>query len=150
MRTDAVNAKKIVQVLAPAARTADANGTVDTQGFHKITLLFSAGAEGITLDGTNYLQFKVEHSDASGSGFADVAAEDIIVPANAAAMVQAPASGVVCVLNDNAEAPAVYAVGYVGAKRYVKVTADHVGTHGAATPYEVLAILEAPEFAPAA
>lgn len=151
MRFDFVNNKKVVQGLAPAGRTADASATIDTDGFNGVTLMVEFGAEGVTLSATDKVEIKVEHSDASGSGFTAVKEADLILPANKAAALVAPDSnGVVAVLDDNAEMPATYAFGYRGSKRYVKVTIDFSGTHGTATPCAVHAILEAPEFAPAA
>jgi hypothetical protein len=149
MRFDLVNQLKVVQVLAAAARAADANGTLDTDGFHSITIIPEFGGEGVTLSATDKVEVKVEHSDASGSGFVAVKADDLILPAGKAAALVAPdTNGVILVLDDNAEMPAVYPFGYKGSKRYVKVTLDFSGTHGTATPCAVTAVLSHPEYAP--
>lgn len=90
------------QTLAPAARTASANGTgVDLQGFESATVLFSTGA--IT-DGTHTP--KLQESD-DNSTFTDVAAADLIGSFSAVTS----ASG----------GNAVQEVGYKGTKRYIRV-----------------------------
>lgn len=147
---DYVNDKKISQVLVPLARTADANGEIDRQGYDALTILFDFGAEGITLSTTDKIEAVIEHSDSSGSGFAAVAAADIVVPDNAPTGAQAPdTNGTVFVADGNADIPSIPAFGYVGSKRYVKATLNFSGTHGAGTPTAVTAILENPLYKPA-
>ncbi|MCG5220272.1 Bbp16 family capsid cement protein [Streptosporangium soli] len=101
-RLDNVNDLSIATSLAPAARTATANGTgVDLAGYNAATVVIASGT--IT-DGTLYT-FQVEESD-DNSNFTAVADADLIgtEPALAAA-------------DDNV----VREVGYKGIKRYVRV-----------------------------
>lgn len=113
-----------VQSLAPASRTADANGTgVDLQGYEGAEIVFDVGAEGVTLSGTDKIALEVEESD-DNSTFTDVAAADLIGEESA---------GVVKTLDENAEAPAIYSVGYIGSKRYVRAVVNYSGTHGTGT-----------------
>ena len=60
---DLANNLIAVQSLAPAVRTADANGTgVDLQGFEGAMCIFDIGAEGDTLSGSVKIDVKLEHS----------------------------------------------------------------------------------------
>lgn len=148
---DKVNDKKVSQVLAPAVRTADANGEIDRLGYDALSILFDFGAEGVTLSTTDKIEGVIEHSDTSGSGFAAVAAADIVVPENAPTGAQAPdTNGTVFVADGNADIPANALFGYKGSKRYVKVTLNFSGTHSTGTPTAVTAILENPLYSPAA
>lgn len=128
------------QSLAPASRTADANGTVvDLAGYEGAVIVFDVGAEGITLSGTDKIALKVEHGDlANGSDMVAVPVGDLIGEESA---------GVVKTLDDVAEAPAIYAVSYIGAKRYVRAVADYSGTHGAGTVIAAHVVKGAPRHA---
>lgn len=92
--------------LAPAARTATANGTaIDLAGFNAAGIVWNVGA--IT-DGTHTPT--IEESDASGSGFAAVAAADLSTTLAA------------LTANTNQE------VSYLGSKRYIRAVITCAGT----------------------
>lgn len=92
-----------------AARTATTNGTtVDLQGYQSATVLFNAQA---WTDGTH--TFSIEHSDASGSGFAAVAAADL--------------DGTAPVITAAGAQLATYRVGYLGNKRYIRAVQTVAG-----------------------
>ena len=60
---DLANNIKLMQSIAPAALDADANGTgVDTQGYENVAICVDTGVEGISLSGTNKIEFELEHS----------------------------------------------------------------------------------------
>ena len=104
---DLANNLSIVQSLAPASRTANANGAaVDLQGYEGALILISTGA--IT-DGTH--TFEVQESD-DGTTFTAVANSDLIGTE--------PAVGAT---NDNTD----YKIGYIGSKRYVRVVVTVAG-----------------------
>lgn len=106
---DLKNNLGFAQSLAPAARTASANGTgVDLQGFEAALVVLSPGT--IT-DGTHTP--KLQESD-DNSSFSDVAAADLI--------------GSFAALASNT----IQKVGYKGAKRYVRavVTVSGATTGG--------------------
>lgn len=87
--------------LAPAARTASANGSaVDLQGFGSATFLFGFGA---WTDGTHTP--KAQESD-DASSWSDVAAADLV--------------GTVSAVSSSAGQNAVQKLGYIGNKRYVR------------------------------
>ena len=80
-----------------ALTTGSTNGTaVDTRGFESVTLL---GQADTAFAGT----FTVQESDASGSGYADAAADDVIGT------------------NGVAATAGIVSLGYTGSKRYVRV-----------------------------
>jgi hypothetical protein len=102
---DLKNNIALTQSLAPAARTASANGTgVDLQGSESAVVMFSLGA---LTDGTHTP--KVQESDASGSGYTDVAAADLI--------------GSLSALSANT----IQQVGYIGNKRYIRAVLTVAG-----------------------
>lgn len=146
MKRDGVTDKKIVQLLAPAARDADANADLDLAAYGypgKVTICFAFGAEGITLSGTDKIEAKLRHG-ASATPTTAVAATDVVFPADAVAAIQPGVSttGLIAIADGNADIPGVFSVGYVGSSRYVNALLDFSGTHGAATPTAVWAILE--------
>lgn len=134
---DLNNNIKLVQSLAPAVRTADANGDgVDLKGFEAAAICVDTGAEGITLSSTNKIEFELEHSD-DDSTYSDVAQADVIG-------VTLGSGGLFLTLDDNAESPQISEIGYVGGKRYVRVVANFSGTHGTGTPISAFVILGKP------
>lgn len=114
---DLKNNVSVATTLSPAARTANANGVgVDLQGFESALVVMHTGT--IT-DGNHTIQ--VEESD-DNVAFTAVADADLqgVEPVIAAA-------------NDDT----VYEIGYLGAKRYIRVTvavagATTGGVYGAA------------------
>ena len=124
----------VVQSLAPAARSSDADGTgVDLQGFESATIVIDMGAEGITLASTNKIEIELEHSD-DNSTFTDVTSSADVIGATP------DSNGVIATFDDPAEAPAIASVGYIGGKRYIRAVANFSGTHGTATPLAVSVI----------
>lgn len=103
MLRDGKNGLKFVETVAPQAVTGDATGTgVDLKDFDSCTL-FAHG------DGTFVGTVKIQESDASGSGYADAAAADVI--------------GTQDVAVDTTDA--VRTLGYIGSKRYVRAVFTH-------------------------
>ena len=129
---DLANNLIAVQSLAPAVRTADANGTgVDLQGFEGAMVIFDIGAEGDTLSGSVKVDVKLEHSDDDSSYSAVVSNNDITDGS-------IDSNGIWATFDDNAEAPAVVSIGYVGGKRYVRAVADFTGSHSSGTPMSAM------------
>ena len=124
----------VVQSLAPAVRTADADGsTVDLQGFESATVVIDMGAEGITLSGTDKIEIELEHSD-DNSTWTDVTSANDVIGATP------DSSGKIATFDADAEIPAISAVGYIGGKRYIRAVANFSGTHGTGTPFGVSVI----------
>lgn len=138
---DLANNIKLMQSLAPAVRDADANGTgVDIQGYENVAIVVDSGIEGITLSGTNKIEFELEHSD-DDSTYVDASSADVNGTLGA--------NGLFLTLDDNAESPQISEIEYLGTKRYVRVVANFSGTHGTGTPISAFVILGKPRHAPA-
>lgn len=113
--------------LAPATRNADATGSaVDLRGFESAALLLLIGAGGITFDGTNKIEFVLEHSD-DDAAYAPVAAGDV-------RGVAVTGAGIVKALTAAHAAASITELSYLGARRYLRLSADFSGTHGSGTP----------------
>lgn len=131
--------------LAAAVYATDQNGSgIDTVGYQSLMFIVNCGAEGVTLDAsTNYILFEVEESDTSASsGFTDVADADLT---NVDAGLN---TGTFKKLDDDADAPGMFFVGYKGNKRWVRVVVNFVGTHGTGTAVGVTAIQQHPATSP--
>lgn len=101
------------QSLAPAARTASADGdSVDLRGFDSAMILVDVGAY---TDGTHTIE--VQESD-DGSAWAAVADSDL--------------DGTEPVIDAAGDANAVTAIGYLGSARYVRVSVTATGTSSGA------------------
>ncbi|WTW96598.1 hypothetical protein OG216_25955 [Streptomycetaceae bacterium NBC_01309] len=116
MKRDLKNNVSVAQSLAPAARTAAADGAaVDIAGYRAVSVVIDTG----TATGTDpSFTFEVQESDTTTSGdFTAVADADLD-----------GAEPVVTTAND----VAAYEIGYRGRKRYLRVTIETVG--GTSTP----------------
>lgn len=135
---DNFSTHKVVGLTAPVAITGDTtSGACDLQGFASATFYVYFGADTTPPDGSNYWACKLTECDTSGGSYTDVAAADVIGST-------ANAFGVV---NSGSEDEAVYALGYKGSKRYVKVVVDETGT--VSTTVAVFAVLGDPAITPA-
>lgn len=134
------------QSIAPVVGTnggAPAEVVVDLAGCNSAVFLISTGVEAGTLDGSNYWTFTMTHADDDGTGvagsYSNVAAADV--------QGVTPASGVVLTLDANGETPQICKIGYIGGKRFVKITPGESGT-AQNLPQEVItikgALLDAP------
>lgn len=150
-KRDIVNDLSVAQLLIPAVRTADASSTgLDREGYQNAALLIAIGNSGDTLSGSVYATVIIEHSDALGSGYAAVAAADVVIPENAPTGVAAPdGTGIVYTFDAPAEDSLDILVGYVGSKQFVRARIDVTGTHTNGFPCAVHGILGMPQFAPA-
>ena len=138
---DLSNNLKIVASVVPAALDADANGTgVDTQGYENALVVVNCGVEGITLSGTDKIEFELEVSD-DNSSWTDATSDDVQGTLGA--------NGNFLTLDDNAETPSVTELEYLGNSRYIRVVANFSGTHGTATPMAASVILGKARHAPA-
>lgn len=115
---------------------------VDLRGLKSAEVIVDIGA--VTSIAGNSWTFALQHSDAAGSGFAAVEADDVVIQQDGAALA---ANGVFATVDAAEEDDAIYRVGYVGTKRYVRVVATAGGTPGN-TPIAVVVVGE-PNLAPA-
>ena len=127
---DLYNHIKPVQAIAPILvldATVPAAVEVDLAGFNSAVIEISNAAKPIGDTGT--ITLAVTHADDNGSGvagsYADVAAADI--------QGATPASGVVFTLATAAQAAAVTKIGYVGGKRFIKLTFAEASSNSTGT-----------------
>lgn len=101
------------------------SGDIDLEGFLAAEVLVNFGANGgDTLSGANYFTVKIEHADDDGEG----SAEDYAACESKDVLGLTPSSGVVVIVDDAAEDDLTYNFGYVGGKRFVKMTVTPEGT----------------------
>ena len=130
-----------VNSLVPAVRSADANGDgVDLQFFEGAMVVVSVGAEGDTLSSSVKIDFKLEESD-------DDSTYSAVTSSSSVSDGSVDSSGIFATFDDNAEAPAVASIGYLGGKRYIRVVADFSGTHSNGSPVAALVIKGHPRHA---
>lgn len=124
---DVKNNLKLVSTVLPqlASGTTDITGAaVDTQDSVGVAIVAHIGTSGDTLSGSVKIELQVQHSDASGSGFAACADADLNAAVSGGA-----ATGTFAIIDDPAEDDAIYKCNYIGSKRYIKVIVNLVGTH---------------------
>lgn len=98
------------------------------------TVIISVGEGGITFSSTNKVEFKLTHSDVTGSDFTAVTQDDVVG-------VTVGEGGIVRALVAAHATPSVTLVGYKGRKGFLRLLADFSGTHGTATPMSADVIL---------
>ena len=125
---DLYNNLEIIKVLDPVSRGDGNSGNkedIDLAGANSATLAWYVGACATATD-DNYWQIKLEHADDDGTGSAGtytaVAAKDVLG-------VTPHADGWVFYMKDHTTgASKISTVGYVGGKRFLKVSWDEQGT----------------------
>ncbi len=131
----------------PAVLTATPTAvTVDRRGFESVTFAIDAGIGGITFTGTNKVEWTMMHSD-DGSAWVNVATGDV---RGAAGSEPALTNGIVESYVAAKAAVSTTEYGYVGDKRYVRLTPVLGGTHSTGTMLGTKAILGHPANSPAA
>lgn len=127
-----------VASLAPAVRTADTNGSgVDLRDNDSNLLMSNIGTPGVTLSGTDKILIEVEESD-DNSTFTDVADADLINPKTGVN------TGTMAVYDGTTDAAGIVLNGYRGSKRYIRLVANFVGTHGTGTAVSASVVLGHP------
>lgn len=125
----------ILAVAALGNALLDADSTsanIDLQGYNAAEIVLSVGVGGIVFTPTNKVEFVLSHSD-DGSAFTAVESKDVLG-------LESVTDGIIKTLDAAHATAAAYRFGYVGNKRYVRLTADFSGTHGAGTPIAGLVI----------
>jgi len=120
-----INNLTLTQVLNPQTIQASAltSGNIDTQGVETLAVVVMVGNLADTLSGSIRVDIKIEHADDDGTGS----------PAAYAACADADvqnftglSSGIFKSLQAAGDKSKRYAIGYIGGKRFVKVTATPV------------------------
>ena len=126
---DLYNNLEVVSIIDPVTVTnngaPDAVEGIDLAGFNSALIVYSVGTEAGELSGTLYHTLKLEHADDDGTGsagaYSAVAAADVLG-------VTPSSTGIIFTIDDPAKDNAVYKCGYVGGKRFLKITAAEEGT----------------------
>lgn len=122
-------------------------GDLDLQGFDGAVIVVHVGAKHAsdTLSSTNKITVLVEDADDDGTGaagtYASVDAVDMVGVT--------PASGVCLTIDDAAKCAMVHQFGYVGDKRFLKVTATPAGTIANGVPIAIELCKGFPRYVPA-
>ncbi|MGF7160328.1 hypothetical protein FHS85_001951 [Rhodoligotrophos appendicifer] len=141
---DNYHSTKVAEAIAPAVLAADNTPVaIDLLGFNSATLALHVGVGGITFTGTNKIEFKLTHS-------VDGVTYDAVERSDVLGVDAVGAGGIIKALIAAHPASAVYRIGYVGYRRYIKVLADFSGTHGTGTPIAATAILGNAQLRPVA
>lgn len=133
-----------VNLIPPSIPSADTTPvSVDLIGYRGAMVMIWVGVGGITFSGTNRVDFVLEHST-DNSSWAAVAQSDV-------AGATVTAGGIVRSLIAAKAAIDATAteMSYIGGRRYIRMTADFSGTHGAGTPMTAFAVRGLPEQSPA-
>jgi hypothetical protein len=145
------NYKPVAHVVAQAiTATNTPSSGVDRSGFGAVEFLINVGTmTNVANSPQPTWAFHLEHSDSASSNFSAVTdANDVLIGSSKSPVTTPNAStGVFLTIDDAAEDAAVYSVGYVGTKRYVRLVATAANTPGS-TPYAVTALLAKPAIAP--
>ena len=127
---DLYNHIEFVQAIKPVLvldNIVPAAATVDLAGFNSAVIEVSCGAKGAGDTGT--ITLKVEHVDDDGTGssgtYASVEEKDMLGVT--------PASGVILTLVGGAVAAKTYKFGYVGEKRFIKLTLAEADSNATGT-----------------
>ena len=133
---------KIDESLNAIVKDADTNCTaVDSQGFSSVTHVVNVGANGITFSTTHKVEIELEHSDDNVT-FTDVTSNTDVVGGTVGT------NGLWQTIDADGDCNAVYAIGYVGGKRYSRVVLNFSGTHGTGTIFGVVGVKGRPLSAP--
>lgn len=131
--------------LAAASYAADAaSDAIDLQLFDSAVINLAVGVGGITFDATNKIDFVLTHSD-DGTAYTAVTASDL----NGKDAQSVVTSGIIKSLTAAHTTADVSEIGYIGGKRYLKLSADFSGTHATGTPISAVVIKGDPRIAPA-
>jgi len=128
-----IDVKRVISPVSVADTTAQVGTVVDGQGFGSVTYLIATGS---IADADATCTVLLEESDASGSGFAAVADADLLGTEVLAGFQ----------FDDDNECRKL---GYIGSKRYTRLTITPVANASAALLCAV-AVLSSPSIAPTA
>lgn len=128
-------------LIAPSTPSADTTPvSVDLLGFRAAAVMLYVGVGGISFSSTNKIEFVLEHS-ADNTNWSAVAQSDIVGATVAT-------GGIVRSLVAAKAAADIQELSYVGGRRYIRLTADFGGTHGAGTPMTAFVVRGLPEQLP--
>lgn len=128
MMRDSYNNHSVKVAVAAAALNATPTAPeIDIGDAQSVDIHIAVGVGGITFTTNNKVEFVLTHSDTSGSNYVAVTAADVIGPATVT-------NGIVKSLVSEHAAADVTKIGYIGGKRYLKLTPTFGGSHASPTP----------------
>lgn len=138
---DEATEKYPVEVITPGVYSADApSALIDLLNFQAATVLILVGIGGIAFSDANKIEVVLTAGDAAdGSDQAPVTDLDLVKDALCPAAIS---NGIVRSLVAPHAAAEVQKLGYVGGRRYIRLTIDFSGVHGTGTPIAVTAVKE--------
>ncbi|EFO32612.1 conserved hypothetical protein [Roseibium sp. TrichSKD4] len=107
---------------------------VDLQDHNAAEILVDIGVGGIVFSDANKIELKLEHSQ-DGSEFNAVTDTDVL------GIESVEEGGVIKAFSAEHAAAGVYRCGYKGGERYLRLSADFSGSHGAGTPFSASILL---------
>lgn len=137
---DLHNNISVVEALETIVVNNDTEGTgsvVDLVDHESAELIVAVGQSGDTLASNLKLDLILQHGDQAGGGDMAAVAESDVLGSWAT-------GGIFATVDADGEDGAVYRVGYVGNKRYVRLFVDVTGTHTNGTPIGAVAVLGRP------
>jgi hypothetical protein len=142
----------VVQAIAPqvvstgGGPVASGDDVLDLAGFNAAELIMAFGTAGDTLSPTVKIDVRLEHADedpaspGTAGPFADVEAGDVLGAI--------PVDGVVLTVDADAKAGRAHRVGYVGYRRFLRVTVAPSDGNTTGTPVAVMLVTGRPHTAP--
>ncbi len=125
--------KQALEAIVVNNDTEGTGDTVDLRGYNAASLIVDVGESGDTLSGSVKHDLKLQHSD-NASDWSAVAQADVVGGT-------VDANGIFATIDADGEDGAIYRIGYVGSKRYIRLFCDTTGTHTNGTPMAAVAVL---------
>lgn len=137
MLRDELTQLTLTQTIDPvtlAGNGTTTNGTAfDGANCNSVTHVVNVGESGDTLSGSVFFTLVLEHSDVVGSGYAAVNDASFVVLGGASTTFNT-STGAFAVVDGAADDDAVYAIAYIGPKRYTRVNVVRTGNNANGTP----------------
>lgn len=105
---------------------------IDLAGYDGVEIVAGLGIAGVTLSGTDHIVFELSHSD--DNVIYSAVTDDDILGAEDSVVEGTSNYGVLKDFDAPHAAATTHRWGYVGAKRFLKLLVNFIGTHGSATP----------------
>mgnify|MGYP003638154735 FL=1 len=135
---DLANNVLVTQLYTPQSNTSSGatvnSAVLDIGTKNGVMIIWAVGEHGGTTSGSLKHHVVLQHSDASGSGFANVTdAKDV-------SFGSVDANGIWATVDAPADEEQNYQIGYTGNKRYVRIGIVATGNHSAGIPMAINAI----------
>lgn len=150
MRDLISNVKTVHHYIASQSSTKTPATGVDIAGFRSVLVQVTQGPPANVANSPSpKWSYALEESDSASTGFTAVAEADMILANGRNVGEGGVSNGIFAVVDTAAKDDTTYTVGYIGAKRYLRVTATPANTPGA-TDMSVTLVLGGPNLAPVA